>query len=107
MFHEIDQDTIDRVRGMDITVVTTATTDDEGRALLKAARLPVQGELTVAKKALVDKAAAQAEVQGARLHPLQRVRPPALGLPQVRPVPICLREMAHRGELPGITKSSW
>src|ERR1700761_2876750 len=35
MFHEIDQDKIDRVRGMDITVVTTATTDDEGRALLR------------------------------------------------------------------------
>src|SRR6201996_9305178 len=35
MFHEIDQDRIDRVRGMDITVVTTATTDDEGRALLR------------------------------------------------------------------------
>ncbi len=35
VFHEIDQDRIDRVRGMDITVVTTATTDDEGRALLK------------------------------------------------------------------------
>ena len=34
VFHEIDQDAIDRVRGMDITVVTTAETDDEGRALL-------------------------------------------------------------------------
>jgi len=34
MFHEIDPDTIDRPRGMDITVVTTATTDEEGRALL-------------------------------------------------------------------------
>ena len=34
MFHEIDQDKIDRPRGMDITVVTTATNDDEGRALL-------------------------------------------------------------------------
>ena len=40
MFHEIDQDKIDRVRGMDITVVTTATTDDEGRALLKALGFP-------------------------------------------------------------------
>ncbi|WP_156760189.1 50S ribosomal protein L5 [Microbacterium karelineae] len=34
IFHEIDQDKIDRVRGFDITVVTTAKTDDEGRALL-------------------------------------------------------------------------
>ena len=40
MFHEIDQDRIDRVRGMDITVVTTAKNDDEGRALLKALGFP-------------------------------------------------------------------
>ena len=40
MFHEIDQDKIDRVRGMDITVVTTATTDDEGRALLRRLGFP-------------------------------------------------------------------
>ena len=40
MFHEIDQDRIDRVRGMDITVVTTATNDDEGRALLKSLGFP-------------------------------------------------------------------
>ncbi|APE23370.1 large subunit ribosomal protein L5 [Streptomyces sp. PvR006] len=40
MFHEIDQDKIDRVRGMDITVVTTATNDDEGRALLRHLGFP-------------------------------------------------------------------
>ena len=40
MFHEIDQDRIDRVRGFDITVVTTARNDDEGRALLKALGFP-------------------------------------------------------------------
>jgi large subunit ribosomal protein L5 len=40
MFHEIDQDRIDRVRGMDITVVTSATTDDEGRALLRKLGFP-------------------------------------------------------------------
>jgi large subunit ribosomal protein L5 len=40
MFHEIDPDSIDRARGMDITVVTTANTDDEGRALLKALGFP-------------------------------------------------------------------
>ncbi|MDH6238024.1 50S ribosomal protein L5 [Cryobacterium sp. CG_9.6] len=40
MFHEIDQDRIDRVRGMDITVVTTAQNNDEGRALLKALGFP-------------------------------------------------------------------
>jgi large subunit ribosomal protein L5 len=40
MFHEIDQDRIDRTRGMDITFVTTATNDAEGRALLKHLGFP-------------------------------------------------------------------
>jgi large subunit ribosomal protein L5 len=40
MFHEIDQDRVDRPRGMDITVVTTAPNDDQGRALLKQLGFP-------------------------------------------------------------------
>ena len=44
MFHEIDQDRIDRVRGFDITVVTTAKTDDEGRALLRALGFPFRNQ---------------------------------------------------------------
>ena len=40
VFHEIDQDKIDRVRGFDITIVTSAKTDDEGRALIKALGFP-------------------------------------------------------------------
>ena len=44
VFHEIDQDKIDRVRGFDITVVTSAKTDDEGRALLRAIGFPFKSE---------------------------------------------------------------
>ncbi len=40
VFHEIDQDKIDRVRGFDITIVTSAKTDAEGRALLKHLGFP-------------------------------------------------------------------
>ena len=40
IFPEIDYDKIDTVRGMDITIVTTATTDDHGRALLRALGFP-------------------------------------------------------------------
>ncbi len=40
MFHEIDVDSIDRPRGMDITMVTTATNNEEGRALLKHLGFP-------------------------------------------------------------------
>lgn len=54
MFHEIDQDKIDRVRGMDITFVTTAKTDDEGRALLKELGFPFKAPENDPKK-LVEK----------------------------------------------------
>ena len=40
VFHEINQDAIDRARGMDITIVTTAGNDEEGRALLTALGFP-------------------------------------------------------------------
>src|SRR5690606_34557981 len=46
MFHEIDQDKIDRVRGFDITVVTTAKNDEEGRALLRALGFPFKSTET-------------------------------------------------------------
>ena len=44
VFHEIDQDKIDRVRGFDITVVTTAKTDAEGRSLLRHIGFPFRTE---------------------------------------------------------------
>ena len=44
IFPEIDYDKIDRTRGMDITIVTTAGTDDEGRALLRAFHFPFKAE---------------------------------------------------------------
>jgi large subunit ribosomal protein L5 len=50
MFHEIDPDKVDRQRGMDITLVTTATTDDEGRALLRQLGFPFAEMDAVAAK---------------------------------------------------------
>ena len=44
IFPEIDFDKIDHTRGMDITIVTTAQTDEEGKALLKAFRFPFKAE---------------------------------------------------------------
>jgi large subunit ribosomal protein L5 len=44
IFPEIDYDNIDTVRGMDITIVTTGRTDDEGRALLRALGFPFRRE---------------------------------------------------------------
>lgn len=43
IFPEIDYDKVDRLRGMDITITTTARNDDEGRALLRAFNFPLRG----------------------------------------------------------------
>ena len=43
IFPEIDYDKIDAIRGMDITITTSAKTDDEARALLMAFQLPLKG----------------------------------------------------------------
>lgn len=42
VFREIEYDTVDEIRGMDIVIVTTANTDDEGRALLAGFDLPLR-----------------------------------------------------------------
>ena len=43
IFPEIDYDKVDTLRGLDITITTTARTDDEGRALLRAFNFPLKG----------------------------------------------------------------
>ena len=89
IFPEIDYDKIDTTRGMDITIVTTARTDAEGKALLDAFGFPfrARGAVSHGQEGTHREAAAQAEVQGARLHPLPALRPPARGVPQVQAVP--------------------
>ena len=51
VFPEIDPDRVDRQRGMDITIVTTATNDDEGRALLRRLGFPFRDASAVAAEA--------------------------------------------------------
>jgi large subunit ribosomal protein L5 len=51
IFPEIDYDKVQKVRGMDITITTTAKTDDEGRALLQALGFPFQGMPAVSAQA--------------------------------------------------------
>ena len=106
MFHEIDQDKVDRQRGMDITVVTTAPDDDEGRALLRASasrsRRTDRGEEGPDREGR-----AQAEVRRAGYTRCQRCGRPHSVYRKFGLCRVCLREMAHRGELPGVTKSSW
>src|SRR4029450_2766707 len=77
IFPEIDYDSIDTVRGMDITIVTTANSDDEGRALLAALGFPFRRESerqsegeSIGEEGVDPEAAAQAQVQEAGVHPV-------------------------------------
>jgi large subunit ribosomal protein L5 len=51
IFPEVDYDKVVKVRGMDITIVTTAGNDDEGRALLSALGFPLAGQPAVVQEA--------------------------------------------------------
>jgi large subunit ribosomal protein L5 len=51
IFPEVDYDKVAKVRGMDITIVTTAMNDDDGRALLQALGMPLQGAPAVTETA--------------------------------------------------------
>ena len=89
IFPEIDYDKVDASRGMDITIVTTARTDAEGKALLDAFDFPFRREGTVnhGDRGTEAEAAAQAQVQGAWLHPVPPVWPSPFRVPQVRSLP--------------------
>ena len=99
IFPEIDYDKVLQVRGMDITVVTTAKSDDEGRALLDGAGVPVPGTrgggageregLRYGEDSVDQQTAEAAEVPGARVH----------ALPPVRPAPCRLQEAAALPDL--------
>ncbi len=109
VFPEIDYDSIDQPRGMDITIVTTASTDAEGRALLRGHGLPVQarGQLVMAKKALINKQQRKPKFKVRAYTRCRRCGRPHAVFRKFGLCRICLRELAHAGELPGVTKASW
>ena len=78
-----------------------------GPRAAQAARLPVQGETDMAKTALKVKAARKPKFAVRGYTRCQRCGRPKAVYRKFGLCRICLREMAHRGELPGVTKSSW
>ena len=129
MFPEIDYDKIDTPRGMDITIVTTATDDAAGKALLDAFGFPFrqandpnappprsvaawpgprQEEVVRDGQESTDQQGrGEPQVQGPRVHPLPPLRPARSVFRKFGLCRVCLRELAHAGEIPGLTKSSW
>ena len=116
IFPEIEYDKIDTIKGMNIIIVTTAR-DRRPRVARCSTHLGMpfrQATPTTAPTAQelpheqADRYASQeAEVQGSHQEPLQALRPFARVHPQVRDVPLCFRELALRGDIPGVIKSSW
>ena len=106
IFPEIDYDAIDQVRGLDVTITTTAKTDAEAFALLEALGMPFAREGvraasrpstanpsrrsetgTMAKTSQIVRQQRARQVQDPRVHALPPLRPAARGVPQVRPLP--------------------
>ena len=108
IFPEINYDNVDVARGMDITIVTTATNNEHGKALLEAFALPVpEGRPVMAKKALVNK---QQKTPKFKVRAYTRCRKcgrPRSVYKKFGLCRICLREMGHAGEIPGLKKASW
>ena len=132
VFPEIDYDKIDTPRGMDITIVTTATDDAAGKALLDAFGFPFRqgrrpqrprpqarrqsrrsgprrrgSRFEMAKKALINKAAGKPKFKVRAYTRCRRCGRARSVFRKFGLCRVCLRELAHAGEIPGLTKSSW
>ena len=109
IFPEIDYDKIDKVRGMDIIMVTTANTDEEARELLKLMGAPFAeyGGIIVAKTSMKVKQQKPAKFSTRAYNRCKICGRPHAYLRKYGVCRICFRELAHKGEIPGVKKSSW
>ena len=109
IFPEIDYDRIDTTRGMDITIATTARTDDEGRAFSppSASRSDRRTSNPMAKKALIEKQQRTPKFKVRGYTRCRRCGRPKSVYRKFGLCRICLRVMVHAGEIPGVTKASW
>ena len=119
IFPEVDYDEIDQVRGLDITITTTAATDEEAYALLEALGMPFSRDgrpQAAADRYLEEHMAKTSQRVRQQRTPKYKTR----GYTRCRRCGraravyrkfgvcrICLRELAHNGYVPGMTKSSW
>ena len=92
IFPEIEYDKIDKIRGMDIIIVTTAKTDEEGRALLQQVGAPfaAKEEDSNGKDFYEDQAGPSCQVLHPQVQPLQAVRPSPRLSPELRCLPYLL-----------------
>ena len=110
IFPEIEYDKIDKVRGMDIAFVTTAKTDEESRELLTLMGAPFAkygGKGSVAK---TSKKVSQKRTPKYSTRAYNRCKicgRPHAYLRKFGICRICFRELAYKGQIPGVKKASW
>ena len=119
IFPEVDYDEVDQVRGLDITITTTAQSDDEAFALLEALGMPfakrgppaggrdtdVKEHMAKTSQVVRQQRTPKYKTRGyTRCRRCGRARAVYRKFGVCR---ICLRELAHNGYIPGMTKSSW
>ena len=108
IFPEVDYDKVSIVRGMDVVVVTTAKTDEEAKALLEELGMPFEKqEVHMAKTSLKVKAARPAKFSTREYTRCQRCGRPHSVLRKYKLCRICFRELAYKGQIPGVRKASW
>ena len=111
IFPEIDYDSINQIRGLDVAITTTAADGRAGARAPPGLGLPFAAdrkrEESVAKKSLSVKAAAPAKYKVRNYSRCNKCGRPRAVFKKFGLCRICLRELAHQGVIPGMTKSSW
>ena len=111
IFPEIDYDKIDKIRGMDIIMVTTAKTDEEARELLTLMGAPFaaksKGGEFMAKKAMINKQQKTPKFSTRHYNRCKICGRPHAYLRKFGICRICFRELAYKGQIPGVKKASW
>ena len=101
IFPEIDFDNVNKVRGLDIVIVTTANTDEESRELLTQLGMPF------AKKSQIAKNKRPAKFSTQEYSRCERCGRPHSVYRKFKLCRVCLRDLAHKGQIPGMKKASW
>ncbi len=118
LFPEIDYMKVDKARGMNISVVTTAKTDEESRKLLQLLGMPFRNaepvgrsrEKTKANMATTAKIAKEAKTPKFKVRLRNRCKRcgrPRAYLRKFALCRLCFRKLALEGDIAGVTKSSW
>ena len=111
IFPEIEYDKIDKVRGMDVIIVTTAKTDEEARELLTCFNMPFQKlqkrRKNMAKTAMKVKQQRKAKFSTQEYSRCRICGRPHAYLRKYGICRICFRELAYKGQIPGVRKASW